>query len=590
MLTQRKPSGAKAGQASPTQVPQPAPGALQSAGARATPGVVPLRQRQAPSLRIQSSHPGLLGSNQTVSFQAHFRQDELDLRRRTVIHWELLRMDGDTPEKVGDHYGATYTVAPGQRGHYMVRCAAESMDTPGPLQAQAVSTATVRPPLPRPALAGLQERPHQFNPYTDKAGQHQDDQRQVGADHQVVDARDDLQFQVVGAEAYSKTMLEHHKSDYPLGTLEEEVELIPAMNEANRTMNSDAREAVNHASDALRSEVNLKTNLPGRAIGEGMSSTLTQPRRVSAVLTQDDGQDVHLRLFATEIQARGQPSFVRLTALPVVNPAKDAKSPTPQVIVRSFNGSPMGKPEDYATSFRDALSQYLEYGPGEHGLLSYEVEGKHLSGTVRKEDSDLKTAADAMETVQQVSTLLAMIPPVALPFRVLSVAMGVGAAGARTLDKYHKAEDNTAEAADVLTGLIELGGEAFPKVAQKRAVEMVKGVADLGSRAVKPKEKKEGKEKMEEISAEVSVGMAILKDALSIGRVVTPDAFPLVGMRAGRVLVELGRVHSFGGKVLKYVSLPDTFFTKFGELQKTRGLTDAERRTKMVSLVAELAK
>ena len=279
----------------------------------------------------------------------------------------------------------------------------------------------------------------------------------------------------------------------------------------------------------------------------------------------------------------------------MVNPAKDAKSLTPQVIVRSFNGSPMGKPEDYATSFRDALSQYLEYGPGEHGLLSYEVEGKHLSGTVRKEDSGLKTAADAIETVQQVSTLLSMIPPVALPFQVLSVAMGVGAAGARTLDKYHKAKDNTAEAADVLTGLIELGGEAFPKVAQKRAVEMVKGVADLGSRTVKPQEKKdgkekEGKEKLDEISAEVSVGMAILKDALSIGRVVTPDAFPLVGMRAGRVLVELGRVHSFGDKVLKYVSLPDTFFTKFGELQKTRGLTDAERRAKMVSLVAELAK
>ncbi|WP_221091108.1 hypothetical protein [Deinococcus aquaedulcis] len=562
----------------PTAPTPPVHGAPAALGSRQSAADFARRQQQAlgrsrgdaaPQVRILTGHGALLGSHQSASFEAAQQHMPLNAGRLTGVRWELLRNRDDGAEVVAAGSGDRFSASPSQPGHYTVRCVVESLDGPSAFPAASTAVAPRRPADPGA---------HPYNPYQDPRDQAAQDAELRGDRRRRVLARDEHQFTVLDPETYTRTLLDHQRADQPLGSLEEELQLLPARNEANREADQPAMAAVDAQSDALRALVGAAGFFPG--MGAPGSDSDRRIQRVHAVLSQNDGREVRLRLFLGTVR-RGTERLVRLVELPVMNEVADASK------VRAFDGSPYRQPGDRFGSFMTALNGYVQNGPHGQGVLRYEVEGEPaLAGTVTKGPSDLEQAAGSFDQVARVAALLALIPPIALPCRVAGALFAGGAAALRLKDKYNKAQDNAAEAVGAAASLLEFGAGIAPEGTGRAVIKASKGMLEAGQNAAEVAQALSQHERVEPDKA-----LTVLKDALAFGRVVSPEVFAPrhYSVQARRVIVQLSQAYELGDKVVKYATLPEDFSEKFAQLAATEGLSDAERRLRVAELMGGLA-
>lgn len=599
---------------------------LRDAGARA-------KARQAPALEgsaqphwrvtILPGHGHSLGTHQKAQFEAAVWTGELSKERRTDCHWTLKRDKGASFETVKSGTGHKYQVDAGLApGQYVMECTLVQTDSPHPSKPHADALAvgtrphrlgTPRLRFPPPEASGQRDahqpgtnEAHSSNPYVggpwyrfDERGpdgtvrtqvqgsaeQAAQDSMPVGAAHETVVARDEYQFTVSSAEDYTRALLDRHKEELPLGSLEEELQLLPEQNADNAASISPDKSAVGAKSAALRDAVNLPNIFPKMGNPADMGSSLADSdrsvTRIHAALSQNDSKDVHLRLFmATMI--RGTERFIRIVELPPMNTPEDANR------VRAYNGRPFEKPDDVYGSFMTAMQEYAEKCPHGFGTLRFEVEGHaNLSGTLQKGASELALAAENIDQLAEITKLLAMIPPISTPMGIATVLLSAGSASLKAADQYNRGEDNTEAAADAVVSLLEFGGGLAPKGRAKEVLEASKRLVEGTRNAVGVTQALANHEKVDP-----GKGLAILKDALAFGRVVTPDVFApghySVGTR--RVIVQLSHAYQVGEKVVKYVNLPEDLSQKFTELANTEGLSDNERRLRAAKLVADALK
>lgn len=566
---------------------------------------------------ILPGHGHHLGTHQTAQFGAAVWTGKTTGHRQTDCHWTLKRDTGAAFETVKSGTGPKYTVDAGLApGRYVMECTLVQKDAPHAFQAKADAAATATrvqlpgtphlrfPPAeargssrtPQPAL----DEAHPSNPHVGgpwyrfdetwpdgsvqtrvhgSAEQAAEDSVPVGAARETVVARDEYQFTVSRAEEYTRALLDRHREELPLGSLEEELQLIPEQNADNAAFINPGKSPVDAKSAALRKAVDLPNIFPG--MGHDAASSDRDVTRVHAVLSQNDGQEVHLRLFMAIIR-RGQERFVRLVELPPMNTPQDADR------IRAYSGRPFEQPDDVYGSFMTAIQEYAQNSPYGHGTLRFEVEGHaNLSGTLQKGASELALGADNLDQVARVTALLALIPLISAPMGVATALLSAGSAAMRAADQYNRAEDNTAAAADVAVNLLEFGSGVAAKGTAKEVLEASKRVVEGTRNAVGVTQALANHEEVDP-----GKGLAMLKDALAFGRVVAPEAFAPGHYQIGtrRVIVSLSQAYRVGEKMVKYVNLPEDFSQKFTELANTEGLSENERRLRVAQLVADALK
>ncbi|GGR99827.1 hypothetical protein [Deinococcus sedimenti] len=614
----------KAPRGQPHQQPAPTPAApaptsrpildiarkLRGAGAAAKTGRPP--ELEGPQQRhwrvtILSGHGQSMGTHQSADFQAAVWRGQMDPNRQTECHWVLKRDSKEGFTTVQRGAGQQYQVSGLAPGLYVLECSLVQKDAPRAFQASADAVAvSTRPRLAgslqlrfpptgarRPGASDHQQEAHPSNPFVggpwhrDEPGLRGDDGElkgsaeqaaqdsvPVGPEGETVVARDEYQFRVSRPEDYTRAVLDRHREELPLGSLEEELQLIPEQNADNAASINPDKSPVTAKSDRLRDRVNLPNILPG--MGATDSSSDRDVTRVHAVLSQNDGIDVHLRLFMATIR-RGNERFIRLVELPLMNTPDDANR------IRSYDGDVIRKPGDEFGSFMTAIQAYAEKSPHGHGALRFEVEGRaDLAGTLLKGPSELALAAENIDQLAEITKLLAMIPPISTPMGVATALLSAGSASLKAADQYNRGEDNTEAAADAVVSLLEFGGGLSPKGTGQEVWKASKRVFEAARNATRVAQAVQNHQEVDPDDA-----LKVLKDALAFGRVVAPETFApshyAIGTR--RVIVRLSQAYRLGEKMVEYVNLPEDFSQKFTELASTGGLSDAERLARLTQLM-----